>query len=329
MADQQLFPGGPAVVIQFTGEQPPSGTSTPASFNSFNAWANGVKVIPDTSLNALPVTINGLTVTASQIGAANNSSALGSITAQLSSSTSLGNGAYTFNGYNNASNSTALVQIGNVQIPQGTSANVPFTGNPQQGETAQWGIVKPDGSGYLVTGPFNQFVNGYCVQAGQDGGADFLVTIPVGAPLGAGYVATYPGTSSAGEFDITPGTSPQPQNFALAFFSPSAGGSPSLSASWQQPAHGQPDGGYNIYLGSQAGEETWALNVPGASLGHTFAAYGYGTVYGFAEAVYGGVEGSASAEASTSTPAPVIPIPTLTATPQIVNGIPAIILTGF
>ena len=114
-----------------------------------------------------------------------------------------------------------------------------------------------------------------------------------------------------------------PQNFALAFFSPSAGGPPSLSASWQQPAQGQPDS-YNIKLGGASGAETLALNVPGNVLSHTFPAYGYGSVFGIVTAIYGGTEGSPSGEAGANAP---VPPPTLTATGELAGGVPAILLS--
>lgn len=119
MSNQQLLAGGPAVTINFTGQQPPSGTSSPSAFNSINVWLNGVEVIPDTSLATLPVTVNGLTITARTIS---NGAGIGSITAQLASSTSLANATgYVFNGYNNATQSTAIVDVGSANastVPQ-------------------------------------------------------------------------------------------------------------------------------------------------------------------------------------------------------------------
>lgn len=135
-----------------------------------------------------------------------------------------------------------------------------------------------------------------------------------------------PNANAAFTIPIVPSqfqTASVPQNFALAFFSPSAGGPPSLSASWQQPAEGQPDGGYNLYLGNAPGMETQALNVPGSAASHTFPAYGYGTVYGVVKALYGGAESTPSNEA-TATGVP--PTPVLTATPQIINGVTRIVL---
>lgn len=151
-----------------------------------------------------------------------------------------------------------------------------------------------------------------------------------GQTLASGPVGTYAvGSLGVAPAPVVSTTNPAstPQNFALAFFSPSAGGPPSLSASWQQPAEGQPDGGYNLYLGPQSGMETLALNVPGAALSHTFGAYGYGTVFGYVTAVYSGAESASSSEASANAPAPSAS-PALTATPTLANGIPAILLTG-
>ncbi len=144
-----------------------------------------------------------------------------------------------------------------------------------------------------------------------------------GQTLASGPVGTY----AVGPLGVAPApivsTSASPQNFVLAFFTPSAGGSPSLSASWQQPAQGQPDS-YNIKLGGASGAEALALNVPGSVLSHTFPAYGYGTVYGIITAVYGGTEGSPSGEAGASAP---VPPPTLTATGELAGGVPAILLS--
>lgn len=121
---------------------------------------------------------------------------------------------------------------------------------------------------------------------------------------------------------IGPVPATAPRNLTLTF-STSAGGPPNLSAAWQQPAQGQPDS-YNFYLGKTRGAEAFALNVPGNALAHTFAAYGYGAVYGYLRAVFGGAEGGASIEVSAAA-LPAAPL--LTAAGETPGGVPAILLT--
>ncbi len=134
-------------------------------------------------------------------------------------------------------------------------------------------------------------------------------------------VNSYDGFTSYAVVDIVEGNNPQ--NFALAFFSPSAGDPPSLSASWQQPAQGQPDS-YNIKLGNAPGTETQALNVPGSATSRTFPAYGHGTVYGVVTALYGGAESTPSNESSAAIS---LPAPNLAAAASSAGGTVQIILT--
>ena len=93
---------------------------------------------------------------------------------------------------------------------------------------------------------------------------------------------------------------------------------------WQQPAQGPPDT-YNLYEGPASGQETLLISLPGTQTTYDRPNAAPGTYYGYVTAVYGGVESAPSNEASVTV---VVPAPTLTATPTLINNIPAIILEG-
>lgn len=116
MATQQINKGDAAAVFTLSAAAAPAGTSSPSGNNSFNLWLNGTQVIADTSLNALPVTASGLTVSA-ETTFGNNGYQISSLTLQLASDSALANGAYFLVTSKTAYTSNCALQIGPLTAP--------------------------------------------------------------------------------------------------------------------------------------------------------------------------------------------------------------------
>lgn len=132
MANTQILKSSAPVVLTLIVGSTGAGTTTPASAPpSFNVWLGGTKIVADTALGTLPITVNGLTVSAYTNNA--NPSAT-SITIAVAPSTSL---------------AAATGYIVNVSSP---------AGNPSTGV-----FDIPVAWGYAASGASLAAVNGYYI----------------------------------------------------------------------------------------------------------------------------------------------------------------------